>query len=81
MNKIISNVNKMVKSYKLNYFDIRGRGEPIRLIFEYAQQKFENKRINLNEWPKLKPSGFFDSVSLLSRESSIPISAGSSFPL
>ncbi|CAF0871993.1 unnamed protein product [Rotaria sordida] len=40
--------------YKLHYFDGRGRGEAIRLIFAYAGQKFEDVRYSFDEWPKKK---------------------------
>ncbi|EYC28748.1 hypothetical protein Y032_0007g3396 [Ancylostoma ceylanicum] len=41
-------------SYKLHYFDIRGRGEPIRLIFEYYGVKYDDNRISMEDWPNLK---------------------------
>ena len=41
---------------KLTYFDIRGRGELIRLILNYGQIKFEDKRISFEEFPELKES-------------------------
>lgn len=51
-----NNVNTFVasKKYKLTYFDIRGRAEPIRLLFAVAQVPFEDKRIAGQEWPSLK---------------------------
>jgi glutathione S-transferase len=41
--------------YKLTYFDLRGLGEPIRMILHYADQKFEDHRITFEQWPALKP--------------------------
>uniref|UniRef100_A0A7E4VBZ9 glutathione transferase n=1 Tax=Panagrellus redivivus TaxID=6233 RepID=A0A7E4VBZ9_PANRE len=43
----------MVK-YTLNYFDARGLGEPIRLIFKYAGVDFTDNRIPHADWPKHK---------------------------
>jgi glutathione S-transferase len=40
--------------YSLHYFNARGRGEIIRLIFVQAGQKFEDLRHNTDEWAKLK---------------------------
>lgn len=45
--------------YKLSYFDLRARGELIRLIFKYAKQDFDDNRIQFSEWPKLKSSNIF----------------------
>lgn len=58
--------------YKLYYFDIKGaispefrlllllffsgRGEPIRLIFEFFRVKFEDVRVKFEDWPTLKKS-------------------------
>ena len=41
-------------SYKLTYFDIRGRGEVVRLIFKAAEVEFEDKRVKFEEWGALK---------------------------
>jgi len=40
---------------KLVYFDVRGRGELIRLIFHFDGVKFEDKRIQFEDWGALKP--------------------------
>jgi len=42
--------------YKLYYFDIRGLGEPIRLLLNYVGQPYEEERLNLEEWPQHKSS-------------------------
>jgi glutathione S-transferase len=36
--------------YKLYYFDIRGRAEPIRLILQYAGQKYDEERFTFANW-------------------------------
>ncbi|KAK6746635.1 hypothetical protein RB195_000109 [Necator americanus] len=41
-------------TYKLHYFDIRGRAEPIRLIFQYYGIKFDDNRLSEEEWVKVK---------------------------
>ncbi|KHJ91586.1 glutathione S-transferase protein [Oesophagostomum dentatum] len=41
-------------SYKLHYFDVRGRGEPIRLILEYYGVNYEDNRIPQEDWPSVK---------------------------
>lgn len=43
-------------NYKLIYFNTKGKAEIIRLIFTVAEVKFEDKRLDQEEWPKLKPS-------------------------
>ncbi|GFN73807.1 glutathione s-transferase [Plakobranchus ocellatus] len=52
-------------NYKVIYFNVRGRAEVTRLIFAYAGQKFEDKRIVREEWLKLKPSTPFGQVPVL----------------
>jgi hypothetical protein len=41
-------------SYKLTYFNGRDRAEVTRLIFTVAGQKFEDVRIEQDEWPSHK---------------------------
>ncbi len=41
---------------KLTYFDGRGRAEPIRLMLAAGDIKYEDVRIKLDEWPKIKDS-------------------------
>ncbi|VDM80907.1 unnamed protein product [Strongylus vulgaris] len=41
-------------TYKLHYFNIRGRAEPIRLILEYYGAKYDYHRITEEEWPNVK---------------------------
>jgi len=40
---------------KLTYFNARGRGELMRLLFALDGVKYEDNRIEFNDWPKLKP--------------------------
>jgi len=61
-----------MSTYKLYYFNGRGRAEISRLIFAAAGQKFEDNRYEREEWPSHKaeiPLGQtavleFDSVQL-----------------
>jgi len=45
-------------SYKLIYFNIKGRAEPIRLILAFANVTFEDFGIEISEWPAWKSSKF-----------------------
>ena len=40
--------------YVLHYFEVRARGEPIRLLLTVAGQEFEDHRVSNEEWPKIK---------------------------
>ena len=51
--------------YKLTYFDLRARGEPIRLLFAVAGQEFTDDRIQFERWPEVKPSVPFGQLPLL----------------
>ena len=42
--------------YFLRYFDLRARGEPIRMLFALAVVPFEEERFSLEAWPALKNS-------------------------
>lgn len=46
--------------YKLFYFDARGISEPIREIFHYAGQDFEDVRFTQESWPKYKPGRLYN---------------------
>jgi glutathione S-transferase len=46
--------------FKLHYFNLRGRGEVIRLIFALKNVKYEDYRVRSVDWPqykKLMPAG------------------------
>eukprot|EP00057_Strongylocentrotus_purpuratus_P007621 XP_011662095.1 PREDICTED: S-crystallin 4 isoform X2 [Strongylocentrotus purpuratus] len=43
-----------MSTYKLTYFDVRGRGEVIRLVFAQAQVEYEDVRILPAEWDSSK---------------------------
>ena len=43
--------------YVLHYFDIAGRAEPLRLMFQQAGVDFEDHRVQFQEWPELKKNG------------------------
>lgn len=48
---------EMSKIYKLTYFPVQALGEPIRWLLIWGNLKFEDYRINRDDWiPKLKPS-------------------------
>jgi prostaglandin-H2 D-isomerase / glutathione transferase len=45
-----------MSTYKLTYFNLRGRGEVARLIFAAAGVEYEDKRLEFSEWPEVKAS-------------------------
>jgi len=51
--------------YKLTYFNLRGRGELIRLLFAYAGQEYEDFRFEIAEWPEYKEKMPFKQVPVL----------------
>jgi glutathione S-transferase len=51
--------------YKYNYFNLKGRGEIVRIIFAAAGQKFIDNRIEFNNWPSIKPTAPFGQVNLI----------------
>ncbi|KAH7693909.1 CRE-GST-36 protein [Aphelenchoides avenae] len=42
--------------YKLHYFSLRARGEPIRLLLHYLDQPFEDVTFSFQEWASIKPT-------------------------
>ena len=43
-------------SYKLWYFPVYGRGEPIRMLLAKAGIHFDERTVTMEEWPSIKPS-------------------------
>lgn len=52
-------------TYKLIYFNFRGRAEAARILFDIVGQKFEDKRLTFEEWPEAKLKTPFHKVPLL----------------
>jgi len=42
-------------AYKLTYFDFRGKGELVRLLFAQLGVPYEDVRVQRSEWPAMKP--------------------------
>jgi glutathione S-transferase len=49
----------MAPSYKLIYFNARGKAEHIRFIFAYAGVDYEDERISQEKWLELKRSEYY----------------------
>jgi glutathione S-transferase len=58
-------VHNKMPTYKYTYFNVKGRGETVRLCFAYAGIKYEDKRIEGKDWPALKPSTPWGSLPVL----------------
>ncbi|CAF0986643.1 unnamed protein product [Brachionus calyciflorus] len=52
-------------TYKLKYFNFRGRAEAIRILFKLANQNFEDIRFELSEWSALKQTFIFHQLPVL----------------
>lgn len=44
-----------MSTYKLTYFNSRGRAETARLIFAAAGEKYDDIRVEKEQWPEYKP--------------------------
>jgi len=51
--------------YKLIYFDGRGRGEIVRLVFAAAGVDYKDERVDFAGWPAIKPSTPFGQLPVL----------------
>merc|ERR1712142_266762 len=49
-----TNTNTTPNNYTLHYFNGRGRAEILRMMFALAGQKFIDKRIEFNEWDRIR---------------------------
>lgn len=45
-------------TYKLYYFNVRGRAEIIRLVFQAAGVSYEDIRVSFDEWKSAKAGKF-----------------------
>ena len=45
-------------TYKLYYYNFKGRAEPTRMMLYAAGQKFEDITWTVEEWPEIKKSKF-----------------------
>lgn len=45
-------------TYKLTYFNLSARAEPIRFLLSYLNIDFEDNRFEFEQWPSIKPSEF-----------------------
>lgn len=43
-------------AFTLFYFNLKALAEPIRFLFAYGGQEYEDVRVTRDEWPALKPS-------------------------
>ncbi|NP_001291541.1 glutathione S-transferase-like [Solenopsis invicta] len=43
-------------TYKLTYFNVAGLGESLRYMLHHCGIKFEDVRVEFDDWPKLKPN-------------------------
>lgn len=46
-----------MSAIRLNYFDMHGRGDPIRFLLTHAKVEFEDNRINGEQFVELKAAG------------------------
>ena len=46
----------MPTSFRVTYFQGRGRGEVMRLMLELAGRIYEDRRLDVERWEKMKPS-------------------------
>ncbi|XP_055346026.1 probable glutathione S-transferase 7 [Paramacrobiotus metropolitanus] len=52
-------------SYKVSYFDMKGRGELARLVLAAAGQKFEDNRLAKGDWGTMKPGTPYGQLPVL----------------
>ncbi|XP_045462158.1 glutathione S-transferase isoform X2 [Harmonia axyridis] len=55
----------MAPSYKVTYFNITALGEPIRFLLSYGGIEFEDCRVEMEQWPQIKPNMPFGQLPIL----------------
>lgn len=55
----------MASTYKLTYFNGRGRAEPLRYLLAFKNVDYDDHRITFQEWAKLKPTLPFGKLPVL----------------
>ena len=56
---------------QLAYFDIRGRGEIIRLVLSAQNEKFEDERITFEQWNSKKTSMKYPQLPVFTLENGV----------
>lgn len=51
--------------YKLTYFNLAARGETARLLLKLGGQDFEDNRVEMKDWPAIKPNTPYGQLPLL----------------
>ncbi|GMR37928.1 hypothetical protein PMAYCL1PPCAC_08123, partial [Pristionchus mayeri] len=62
---IASSATSIMPHYKLTYFELRARGEPIRMMFAIAGIPYEDQRIKLEDYPDFKKETPFGCLPML----------------
>lgn len=60
-----------MSNLRLVYFDVKGRGFPIRMALTIGNIPFEDKRIRMEDWPSFKPTTVTGHVPFLEVDSKI----------
>uniref|UniRef100_A0A0K0FVD1 Hematopoietic prostaglandin D synthase (inferred by orthology to a human protein) n=1 Tax=Strongyloides venezuelensis TaxID=75913 RepID=A0A0K0FVD1_STRVS len=55
----------VIPQYTLTYFDLMGKAEVTRMLFNYAGVKFTDKRVKFEDWPALKEKQPFGQLPVL----------------
>lgn len=62
-----------MSSWKLTYFDSKGRAEPCRMLFAVAGEAYDDVRLTSEQWQKLKPDTPFGQLPMLEKDGQTPI--------
>ena len=46
----------MTQKPSLQYFDVMGRGQPLRMAMWYTKMEFDDVRVSFEDWPAVKPT-------------------------